>query len=189
MKKVALLVTLLAVVGMASWAYADLSSSAVAKVLINVNPNVAVNVSNVPPPVNIQGGLVAVTVTFQVEGNTQAMSLFVEASDLYKGTKANSEVPPIVLEAAEGAVIEPSDATPMNAGSNTAAFTGPGAPVGDFATQLSESILFESSQNNHFSQPVDVTVTWNQSDPEKPQGQYGGYVRLTALVQPTGTGG
>jgi hypothetical protein len=49
---------------------------------------------------------------------------------------------------------------------------------------VTETKAYESSQNNHFSQNVNVVVTWNQDDPEKPMGEYSGCVRLTALVLP-----
>jgi hypothetical protein len=81
-------------------------------------------------------------------------------------------------------VIAPTDANPINGGSNVAAYTGPGDPIGDYPTEMTETIVYESSQNNHFSQDVYITVTWNQGDPEKPMGQYSGKVKLTCLLLP-----
>jgi hypothetical protein len=47
---------------------------------------------------------------------------------------------------------------------------------------MTESIIFESAQNNHFSQQVDLVVWWIQDDPEKPMGEYSGCVGMTAWV-------
>ncbi|MCY2929535.1 MAG: hypothetical protein NTV86_08585, partial [Planctomycetota bacterium] len=116
--------------------------------------------------------------------NQQFVTLYVEASDLFKGDDpTGTSVTPIPLNTTVPAVISPEHANPANLGSNKAPWTGPGLAIGNFLTQKTLPILFESSQNNHFSQNVGVTVTWNQNDPEKPQGQYGGRVRLTAVLQ------
>lgn len=161
------------------------SSSGVGKVLVNVEPNVKVDIVENPPPIHHQTGDVTVTLTFQVDANQQTVAMFVEASDLYKGDDPSGVgVAPIPLNRAVPAVIEPEHANPVNLASNQASWTGTGSPIGGFATARSAAILFESSQNNRFSQNVDVSVSWNQNDPEKPQGQYGGRVRLTAVLQP-----
>jgi hypothetical protein len=54
-----------------------------------------------------------------------------------------------------------------------------------FPTQRSETIGFESSQNNRFSQDVTVTVCWDQDDDEKPMGEYSGVVKLTSMIFPS----
>ncbi len=185
MKRIGLLVCLLAIVGLTSATYADTSSDSTAKVIIIVNPNVAVSTVADPPMVNIQAGQVSILITYLVEANLQEACIYIEASDLFKGDDpTNQEVPPIPLDTTVPATIDPVNANPLNGGSMDAAWIGAGLPIGQFDTQLSETICFESSQNNHFSQEVDVTVTWNQDDPEKPTGQYSGWVRLTALVTP-----
>lgn len=161
------------------------SSSGVGKVLVNVEPNVKVDIAENPLPVHHQTGDVSVTLTFQVDANQQTLAMFVEASDLYKGDDpSGASVGPIPLNRAVPVVIEPDHANPVNGASNQAPWTGAGSPIGAFATARSAVILFESSQNNRFSQNVDVTLSWTQNDPEKAQGQYGGRVRLTAVLQP-----
>ena len=185
MKRIGFLVCLLAVMGLAAMASADTSSSSTAHVIVSVNPNVAVSTVADPAIQNIQTGAIEVVITYLVEANLQECSLFVEASDLFKGDDpTNGEVAPIPLDTTVPAVIDPVNANPLNGGSMDATWQGGGSPIGQYQTQLSETIEFESSQNNHFSQEVDVTVTWNQDDPEKPTGQYSGMVRLTALVAP-----
>jgi hypothetical protein len=185
MKRIGFLVCLAAIMGLAAMTYADTNSSSTAHVIISVNPNVAVNTVADPAIQQVQSGAIEVVITYLVEANLQECSLFVEASDLFKGDDpTNTDVAPIPLDTTVPAVIDPANANPMNGGSPNAAWVGAGSPIGQYQTQLSETIEFESSQNNHFSQEVDVTVTWDQNDPEKPTGQYSGMVRLTALVTP-----
>ena len=165
-------------------AYADTSSSAVGEVQVIVNPNVAVSIPENPPEVNHQTGDVSVTLTFVVDANQQEVCLFAEASDLWKGDDPTNPdgVAPIPVDTDVPVVIQPLHANPIHSGTNKAAFIGAGTPIGEFPTLLTDTICFESSQNNRFSQPVDVTITWNQDDAEKPTGEYSGMVRLTALV-------
>lgn len=185
MKRIGLVLTFVVLTGLVgSQVYGDLTSNSVGKVLVIVNPNVKVDIPVNPGPVNHQTGDVSVTLTFRVDANQQMVSLFVEASDLWKGDDPTnpSGVAPIPLQTNKPAVIQPQYGNPINQGTNEASWLGAGAAIGNFLTQLSQTIKFESSQNNHFSQDVSVKVTWNQNDPEKPQGQYGGRVRLTALL-------
>ena len=58
----------------------------------------------------------------------------------------------------------------------------PNASGHEFGGLMSGEEAFESSQNGHFSQEVAVTCTWNQDDPEKPQGEYSGWVVLAGMV-------
>jgi len=185
MKRIGWVVCLAAVFGIAAAAYADTSSSSTAHVIINVNPNIGVSTVADPEIQNVQTGQIEVTITFLVEANLQEACIYVEASDLFKGDDpANTEVAPIKLDTTVPVTIAPVNANPLNGGSNLASWIGAGSPIGRYTTQLSETICFESSQNNHFSQEVDITVTWDQTDPEKPTGQYSGMVRLCALVTP-----
>lgn len=179
--------TILTVILMAgSLAYADQSGSATAAVFATVNPNVAVGVlTPIVDAGTVQMGDFSATIAFRIDANMQFVALFCSASPLYKGDDPTEpEVPEIPLNISEGVVIAPTDANPVNAGSNVAAYTGPGENIGDYPTEATETIVFESSQNNHFSQDVYLTVTWNQDDPEKPMGQYSGKVKLTVLLLP-----
>ena len=182
------MVALLSIVGVAS--YADTSGDAEATVYVKVDPNVSVG-ANTPivSAGTVQTGDFSATIEFRIDANMQFVNIYVEASQLYKGDDPTEPtVPPIPLNLSEGVTIAPTDANPVDGGSNVATYVGPGSPVGDYPTELTETITFESSQNNHFSQDVLVTVTWNQDDPEKPTGQYSGKVRMTVLVLPQDTG-
>jgi hypothetical protein len=186
MKRIAYILAVVAILGLTTATYADLESSAVAKVYATVNPNVAVNYDNgVVDAGTIQTGLICADIVFRIDANKESVQIFVEASDLWKGDDpTNSEVAPILLAQAEGATIDPVNANPLGSGSNIAGFIGAGDEVMGFPTQRSETIGFESSQNNRFSQDVTVTVCWDQDDDEKPMGEYSGVVKLTSMLIP-----
>jgi len=168
---------------LAGSAMADTTSYAWGHVYVNVVSNVAVSVitSNVALG-SIQTGVFPGEITFRVDANSEEVALSVAATQLYKGDDpTNPTVSPIALEQSLGALIEPTNASPMNGGSNTAMYTAPYDYNGFLGFQT-EYISFESSQPGYFSQPVFVTVAWNQDDSEKPQGQYSGFVCLFASL-------
>ena len=187
MKKVlAVLFVAALVVVFASPSMADLAGFSKKKVFVNVDPDVSVSSGTTgSSPINlgsIQRGLIHGTVSFRVDANREQVALQVLATDLYKGDDPfNTDVAPILLCVGEPVVIRPSNANPINSGSNEASAVGPDFIDSWPATKF-ESITFESSQNGHFSQAVDVSVCWNQDQVEKPVGQYSGYVKLSALI-------
>ncbi|MBL7048480.1 MAG: hypothetical protein ISR96_02990 [Nitrospira sp.] len=186
MKKMIILSLVLVLAGFVGVSQADLTGDATAHVFAVVNPNVTMS-TNTPivDAGSIQTGDFTATINFGVHANKEAVTLFVEASPLFKGDDPlNSEVLPIPLNFSEGVVIDPANANPMAGADNIADYLGAGANIGDFPTAVTEAIEFESSQNNRFSQDVLVIVTYNQDDPEKPMGEYSGAVRLTALLMP-----
>jgi hypothetical protein len=137
----------------------------------------------------VQTGEFCATITFRVDANLQQVCLLVEASPLYKGDDPNGEeVPPIPLDLSSGVEISPTNAYPLGGRDKIASYLED-SMIGNFPAKKTESICYESSQNNHFSQDVLVTVCWNQDDPEKPTGEYSGKVRLTALLLPENGGG
>ncbi len=177
----------LALVAMASGpAFADMEGSAVATVHVGVDRNVSVGVNT---PI-VDAGTVQVeefsaTISFRVDANVEVVHIYICASDLFKGGIVSPlDVAPIPVSGS-GALIEPVDAGPLPVGrSNTAVWlTGQGGPVVDgFPTRISETIAFESKQDGHFSQDVNVTVQWDQADPEKPEGVYWGRVKFVSLI-------
>lgn len=176
------------VLAMAGMSYADTEGSAVATVHAIVDRNVSVSVNT---PI-VDAGTVQVQefsaiIGFRVDANVEVVSIYVAASELYKGGIVSvPEVRPIPLTGS-GVLIEPMDAGPLPVGrSNLAVWLteqGSSGPVVDgFPTRQTEVIQFESKQDGHFSQDVNVTVTWNQDDPEKPEGVYWGRVKFVALL-------
>jgi hypothetical protein len=183
MKRVALVLSVLAVIGFAvGTSYADPKGDAKAHVYVKVDPNIAVK----PLAATVNAGTVQVgnfsaIVPFRVDANTEAVNLWAACSQLYKGNDPlGTEVAPIALSG--GVPIQPTNANPVGGASNVASYAGAGEDVDGFPTLITNSIVFESSQNGHFSQDVSVTCSWNQDDPEKPTGEYSGVVKFYAEV-------
>lgn len=164
-------------------AFADTTGVAWGHVYVDVVSNIAVSV--ITANVNlgsIQMGTFPGEVTFRVDANAEAVNLSAAATQLYKGDDpTDPTVSPIPLWTSYGALIEPTDASPIHGGSNVGMFTSPFNYDG-FLGMQSEYITFESSQQGYFSQNVFVTVAWNQTDAEKPQGEYSGFVCLYASI-------
>ncbi len=186
MKRLAYLCVGMALLALvAAPAYADTQGAATASVTVNVNPNVSLSAKT--PLVNagtIQTGDFFAQVTWTVGANLEQVSFFLEASDLYKGDDpVNISVAPIALNTNKPAEFAPQFGSELNAGDNKAVWvTGAGAPIGAYPTKKTETAIFESSQNGHYSQDVSTKIWFVQPDPEKTVGQYSGKVRLTALL-------
>jgi len=166
-------------------AFADLSSDATSHVWVNVVPNVAVGVVDAQVNIgDVQTGEFSATIKFRVDANMEDVNLYPIVTMLYKGDDpTNADVPPIPVAEGQGVLIEPMNANPTGGASNVAG-TPTAVNVNGFDGFQFESINFESSQNGHFSQDVDVTAYWVQADPEKPQGEYSGYVQLFCILTP-----
>jgi hypothetical protein len=186
MKRFLVLIVGLLFVGLAfTPAHADQSNSAVATVLVNISPNIAVGVTS--PIVDMgsfQTGDIQTVVQFRVDANQQQIFMYLEASDLYKGGDPTStDVAPIRLNTSQPAWLIPANGNKMGGGPNTLAWLTTGSPIDGFSTQATEQGQFESAQNGRFSQLVTAKWLYTQPDPEKPAGQYSGKVRLTAMIQ------
>jgi len=173
---------------LAGMSFGDTSGSATAAVRVLVNPNVGISAVN--PTVDagtVQTGDFTAGIDFQVDANQQEVSFYVAASALYKGDDPTStQVNPIPLNLSAGVLVQPANGNATGGHSNTLVFlSSPGPVVNGFPTSQTETAQYSSSQNNHFSQNVHVTVTWTQGDPELPTGEYSGVVQLTALILPS----
>ena len=180
----------LALVGlMAGVAFADESNDAICHVYVDVDANIGVMpvLSSVDLG-SVQTGTFTGMIPFRVDANTQKVRMGAAASYLYKGDDPDTVwVDPILLfldELEPGIDIVPHNANPVAGGDHRAMFVGdvtvgvdPGYPG-----KVTEDIVFESAQNNHFSQQVDLFVTWIQDDPEKPMGEYSGNVQLFCWI-------
>lgn len=171
-------------------ASADLEGNATAHVWVDVEANVAVGVLSSQVDIGgVQMGDFDALINFRVDANMEDVYLQPFASNLYKGDDPeNDDVAPILVNVSEGIEIMPTSANPTNGSSNIATLVQPGEINGFPAFEFSP-INFESSQNGHFSQDVTIKVTWTQDDPEKPQGEYSGYVALYCMLMPPNGGG
>ena len=160
--------------------------SAVSEVHATVTANISVTPDQpIVDAGSIQIGDLTGNVPFQVHANTQAVQMWVAATNLYKGTSLQSTVPPIPVKTEAGAKIAPSGATVKGGGSNVASLPStPNSSVNSFPAYESTKIVFESGDNGTFSHPVLVTVLWALVNNEQPMGDYGGFVRLSAMVMP-----
>lgn len=186
MKKSVILLTALTIVGLTTIALADPADNATAHVFLNIAPNIAVSAidANITAAA-LQTGVREIPITFRVDANTEAVDLSVLVTNLYKGDDpTNSDVAPI-LPAGNGVLIDPEHANEINGGDGFAEFIAPQSITtekGTFSGYITQEVIFESSQNGHFSQNVEVIPAWGNEDNEKPQGQYSGYVVLYAAV-------
>lgn len=153
-------------------------------VFINVDANIAI--MPMQPFFDlgsIQTGVFTGTIPFRIDANTQKVRIWTAASKLYKGDvpDAHPEVEPISFEFNSGIEIFAEMATPVGGADNRADYIGL-HQIDDYPGYETERIVFESAQNNHFSQRVDMVVHWEQDDPEKPIGEYSGRVKMLAEV-------
>lgn len=173
----------------AGFAYGDPESNASCHVFVNVDPNIGV--MPVMPYFDlgtVQTGMFTGIIPFQIDANTEQVRLQAAASYLYKGNDPDSIfVDPILLfmEADEfgpaGIEIFATYGNPIGGASHRAIYSQQ-TEINGFPGWSTEYVTFESAQNNHFSQLVDLWVNWIQDDPEKPMGEYSGAVALFAGV-------
>jgi len=148
---------------------------------------VSSNISVVALTPNVDLGTVQVgtfpgVIVFRVDANVEMVSLWCVGTSLYKGNDPRDpQVAPIVLYRDGGARLEPTSAAPIQGGSTVAPFLET-VDFNGFTGWISDRIAFESSQPGYFSQDVILTLTWDQPDPEKPRGEYSGWVILWASV-------
>ncbi len=177
-KVLAILTCLLLVCGVS---FAELRGEAVSHVYVEVVANVAVGVVDATVELGtIQTGDFDGTITFRVDANVETIDLQVAVTDLYKGDSLTAEATIPVSQDA-GVLVQPENGNETKGGDNVLAFEGT-TTVNGFPAATTEVGNFESGQTGHFSQDVDVTVTWNQPDPELATGEYSGYVMLTAMI-------
>jgi len=185
MKKcLGLILGLILVCGAFVPAYAETSGSALASVLVTVNPNIAVKTNTaIVDAGTVQTGDFAATLSFRIDANVEAVKMFVEGSSLYKGDDpVNVTVDPIAIKLSKPVGITPQFGHRMGGLADEANWDGAGALIGAYPTTKTETVQFESSQNGHYSQDVLFKITYNQPDPEKPMGQYSGKIRLNVLI-------
>jgi hypothetical protein len=169
---------------MGVWANADELGSASAHVYININPNISMGSVGLVDGGTLQTGQAAIDILFRIDANTEAVELSAFVSPLFKGNDpAGTEVAPIPVDLGAGVKMDPTAANEIQGGNGVAPYLGAAtnpwiAAEGAFPGFETEALVFESSQDGHFSQDVLVTATWENSDPEKPQGEYSGYVVL-----------
>jgi hypothetical protein len=159
-------------------AYAETDASAAAQVYLHIEPNIAVQaVDHTVDLGTLETGEVSAPITFRIDANTQSVKISGLVTKLYKGDDPSGEVAPVEVNTNKGFLINPTHAHQIQGGDGIASYTGT-SDYNGFAAYTTEALTFESGQNGRFSQEVDVTPTWFNNDPEKPQGEYSGFVVL-----------
>ena len=153
-------------------------------VFVDVDPNIAI--MPLDPVVSlgsVQTGVFTGTIPFRIDANTEKVRIWTAATQLWKGSvyAPDNEVPPISFELNSGVEIYAEMGSPVGGADNRADFTGY-HPIDDYPGYVTERIVFESAQDGHFSQRVDMVVHWDQADPERPMGEYSGKVKMLAEV-------
>ncbi len=171
------------VFAMSSLAFADPDDDAIMEVFVEVDANMQV----IPGQGffdlgHIQMGLVCGSIPFVVDANTQTVKFSAAASHLYKGDDpSDPEVDPILVDDASGICFSATDGNPTG-GADWCLPISCDSVINGFPGKCVGWIEFESSQNNRFSQDVWIDVCWDQPDPEKPMGEYSGYVSFDAMI-------
>lgn len=159
-------------------AFSDTEGNATAAMNVTVDPNITVGDNPDEVRMSVQTGDVSGAFVFRVDANMQYVDIQVGASHLYKADDPESEVAPILVNEGAGVIVDPTSGE----GANLAFNSSSEYDINGFPAVKTQTGTFESSQNGHFSQPVDVIVTWNQDDPEKPQGDYSGFVQFYCMM-------
>lgn len=164
-------------------AMADTDGHAVAHVFVQVDPNITCGV--ITPNVDlmtIQTGPFTGQIVFRLDANVERVAIAISTSMLYKGDDPTDPyADPIALLLEDGALVQPTDANPIQGGDPVLAYTGPWDYNG-FQGSMTEYRQYESSQLGFFSQDIYVTVGWIQPNPELTQGEYSGFVAMWSHV-------
>jgi hypothetical protein len=129
-------------------------------------------------------GNVTGKVCFEVDANIQILNFRAAATDLYRDDNPSSVYK--IPVAGTGAQITCQYGRQIPSGTGLLAWQADPSPSmlpAGWTGAVSETGTFESGQNGAFSQPVWVTVQWDQSDAALPAGRYSGFVKLAAAVE------
>ncbi len=164
-------------------AFADPDDDATMEVFVEVDANMTVAPgAGYVDLGHIQVGDITGYIPFVVDANTQTVMFCGAASHLFKGDDpVNPEVPPILILEPPGIEFNAPDGNPTGGMDNVVAYICD-TVINGFPGLCTEWVEFESSQNNRFSQDITMTVMWFQDNPEKPMGEYSGYVEFSAMI-------
>ena len=132
----------------------------------------------------------SVTVVFTVEGDYEKVSMYLEASDLYKDGDAMdpNKASPIALSMSKPAEIVaqpgPGSDTKKKAGLQKAIWHRAGNPISGFNSKRTEIVIYESARRGRSSQDISCKIWFTQPGAVTAAGQYSGKVKLTATIIP-----
>jgi hypothetical protein len=165
--------------------YADKVASAVKRVVGTVQPSIgvgsgALNPVLIPqPPVRFR-----IFIPFRIDANSQKVKITVCVTNLWKADDPTSPHFIPVDRTREVSVV-PTNGIEVGDGNNALPFSGQTCQIDTrFPGLETAEGTFESSQRGVFSQEVVVDPFWIHTDQELPVGDYSGFVKLTARIDP-----
>jgi len=170
----------------ASLTSADYETSDTAHVFARVQPSIAVSLVDASGAADLQimTGDFSVVVDYHVQSNQHQVELACVASDLHKAWDANSQHK-IPLKRSAGCRLYTPLANPMQGASSTAIFAETAEEMIDqYPAYATPFVRFQSAQAERFSMDVRIRLVYSQSLYTLPLGQYGGEIKLVAMVLP-----
>ena len=154
-----------------------------------VTPSPSVTVALKTATVNagtITTGDFSVTVEFTVAANVSKVTLFLEASDLYRGGDPTDprKIGPVALNKSRPAEIIVPSGNRIAGPPNTIAWLGTGDAIANFPGKKTETVTYDFSSKGEIIHNVSCKLWYSQSNKFQTGGQYSGYVRLNAAVAP-----
>ncbi len=134
----------------------------------------------------ISAGDMCATVIFTVDFTAEGVSLYIEASDLYKGGDPDvaRNISPISLDAGRAAEITVTAGGRARESIIQASWRGTGDPISNLPTRKTETIRMESTRRDENNQDVPCKICYVIPSKTKTAGQYTGKVKLTAFITP-----
>jgi hypothetical protein len=163
------------------------AENAGAVTLVNPSPGVKVTTKSATVYVGaVQPGDFSVTIEFTVAANVSKVTMFLEASDLYRGgdTTNTSGIGSIALDTGRPAEIIVSSGTRISGPPNNITWLGTGNPIANFPGKKTETVTYEFSSSGDVTHNVFCKIWFDQGNVISTSGQYICQVRLTAAVVP-----
>ena len=165
------------IVGFGSTAHPQTSSSAVARVRVQILPRVSVSaVTQLMDLGSFRTGTMGANLVYHIDANSPKIAVFVEVSAFHRMQGSATWGEPIPLSTPAGVEIHhgsgPASRLPISTR---------GRAIDGLPTYKSEVGHLRSSRSI-FREDVTVHVTWEQKDPDRAPGEYGAVVRLTTMV-------
>lgn len=154
-----------------------------------VNPSPSVKVALKTATVNagaIATGDFSVIVEFTVAANVSKVTLFLEASDLYRGGDPTDPLKfgPVALNKSRPAEIIVPSGKRIAGPPNTVAWMGTSGAIANLPGKKTETVTYDFSSKGEIIHNVSCKLWYGRSNKFQTSGQYSGHVRLNVAVAP-----
>ncbi len=161
------------------------SDTALAHVYVNVIPNIAVQAIAQPVaaiPAVMSTGAFPIAAQFNIAANTDRVEIGCVASALHRAAVPSS-TDRIDVKKNMGCSIDATLANPLNGAVAKAQYQQDiTVDIGGFPASPTNLVAFQSYQDARFNMNVSLIVHYDFDRLNMPQGQYGGVVKLVALI-------